>query len=554
MSLRGDSSPEASADMPPQMEMDRTRATHREIELMKSRIESSEHLSSLKVSLVAALAVISERFTSLVARVEKLEKSSSAWAKKEKKAERKKISKADVGGPQVGSFVHVAGMGLKDGEMKTSGMPETIGWSRGQETMQEGTVAAPRSLSLDPVLVQFLCQAGLDPASMSPQAIAEAKEFAEKENLHGVVREAEKRTQRKKKIVARSSSSVSMKGAASPRVRKRSSAAQLNNELQGRILDLESLVREMYMQGEEMKEKMARMEETLAQQTLGQKLNQLPPNQASSQYQSAEQLIDEVDQQLISHQVSAIEDEEEVKQRDPFNIPEEEEFFIARQTFRTPANQSNLRNGTLFGCPLLEQQLEEFQSARGKNIKIPPFVWKSVQKLEQEYLETDGLYRVPGDKNKIQKIRADLDQNEWGTFEDCTDAAVIAGTLKLFLRELPEPLLTFNLHSELVEAAKNMGTHGADVAKSMQVVLGKINCQVVSDTLEVLVMHLGRVAEADNRMDVENLGLLFGQGLLWPNPMAPADRQFFSDTANNCQVATALIRFRKEIFCQDPVV
>ena len=54
----------------------------------------------------------------------------------------------------------------------------------------------------------------------------------------------------------------------------------------------------------------------------------------------------------------------------------------------------------------------QFQLANGKNIKIPPFVWKSVQKLEseQEYLETDGLYRVPGDKNKIQKIRAELNQ------------------------------------------------------------------------------------------------------------------------------------------------
>ena len=103
----------------------------------------------------------------------------------------------------------------------------------------------------------------------------------------------------------------------------------------------------------------------------------------------------------------------------------------------------------------------QFQLANGKNIKIPPFVWKSVQKLEseQEYLETDGLYRVPGDKNKIQKIRAELNQvkidskpkntflqNEWETFESCNDAAVIAGTLKLFLRELPEPLLPYNLH------------------------------------------------------------------------------------------------------------
>ena len=41
--------------------------------------------------------------------------------------------------------------------------------------------------------------------------------------------------------------------------------------------------------------------------------------------------------------------------------------------------------------------------------------------------------------------------------------------------------------------------------------LDKINCPVVYATLEVLVMHLGRVAEAANRMDIDNLGLLFGQ-------------------------------------------
>jgi len=588
MSLRGDLSPEASADMPAaQLEVDRTRATHREIDMMKSRIESSEHLSSLKVSLVAALAVISERFTSLIARVEKMEQSSSA--KKEKKAERKKFTKADIKGPQTDTFVHVAGMGLKDGEMKSTGMPETVGWSR--DPMQEGRCA--QNLSLDPVLVQFLCQAGLDPKTMSPAAIAEAKEFAEKENLHGVVREAEKRTQRKKKMVARSSSSVSMKGAASPRPKRRSSTTQQNKELQARIFELETLVREMYVQGEETRERVARMEEALAH-LLGQKFDQpghldhldhpghldhldhldhpghldhLPAaEQAGSQYQSAEQLIDNDHHQLISRQISAImeqqrshleeEDEEVTQGEDPFNIPDEEEFFIARQTLRTTTNQTNMRNGALFGCSLLEQQLEEYETTSGKNVKIPPFVWKSVEKLEseQEYLETDGLYRVPGDVNKIQKIRAELDQNEWATFDGCADAAVIAGALKLFLRELPQPLLPYNLHRELVEAAKKTGPHGDDVARSMQVVLAKIDSTVVLDTLEVLVMHLGRVAEADNRMDIENLGLLFGQGFLWPDPMAPVDMQFFSDTANNCQVATALIRFRKEIFCQDPVV
>ena len=107
------------------------------------------------------------------------------------------------------------------------------------------------------------------------------------------------------------------------------------------------------------------MEEALAH-LLGQKFDQpghldhldhpghldhLPAaEQAGSQYQSAEQLIDNDHHQLISRQISAImeqqrshleeEDEEVTQGEDPFNIPDEEEFFIARQTFRTTTNQS----------------------------------------------------------------------------------------------------------------------------------------------------------------------------------------------------------------------
>ena len=44
--------------------------------------------------------------------------------------------------------------------------------------------------------------------------------------------------------------------------------------------------------------------------------------------------------------------------------------------------------------------------------------------------------------------------------------------------------------------------------------LDEIKCPVVHATLEVLVMHLGRVAEAANRMDIDNLGLLFGQVMM----------------------------------------
>lgn len=224
-----------------------------------------------------------------------------------------------------------------------------------------------------------------------------------------------------------------------------------------------------------------------------------------------------------------------------------------RPTVEMMVQSGILKNAAVFGCPLGSQQLDEVRTAVGKTIKIPPFVWKTVLKLESkpEYLETDGLYRVPGDAAKIQKIRLEIDQGKWGVFNDCDDCNVLAGSLKLFLRELPEPLLPYNLHSQLVEAAKGKGRHGPDIGRSMEGVLAQIKCSVTLDCLEVLVMHLGRVADAANRMDIDNLGLLFGQVLLWPDPNAPVDMKFLSAAANNCQVADALIRFRAEIFHQE---
>ena len=128
-----------------------------DMELMKSRIESAGNIGTLKVSLVATLAVFNEHFTNIKARLAKLEKTVAANTKEEKrKSDKKKLNKNDIGGrlsvvcppsgPQVGTFVHVAGMGMHEGEMRTI----------------DNTEASTRD-TLDPALTQFLAQAGLDP-------------------------------------------------------------------------------------------------------------------------------------------------------------------------------------------------------------------------------------------------------------------------------------------------------------------------------------------------------------------------------------------------------
>ena len=100
---------------------------------------------------------------------------------------------------------------------------------------------------------------------------------------------------------------------------------------------------------------------------------------------------------------------------------------------------------------------------------------------------------------------------------------MLAGCLKLFLRELPQPLLPHDLHDKLRSAATVQGGQGGeDIATSLQHITEELRL-VERDTLEVVVRHVARVAEVANKMDVDNLALLFGQVLLWPDPSIPVD-------------------------------
>jgi len=219
-------------------------------------------------------------------------------------------------------------------------------------------------------------------------------------------------------------------------------------------------------------------------------------------------------------------------------------FLKKRPTYEEIKASGLIQDNSVFGCRLEYQRI-----IHGKTLQVPEFVWKCVEKLESDptNLATEGIYRVPGDAAKIQKLRIDIDQGKWDSFEDCDDTHVLAGSLKLFLRELPDPLIPYAIHSECVKAAMGLGSYKSDIAQSLDAVLDKLDI-VERDTLEVVVKHLAKVAKAKNKMDIDNLGLLFGQVLLWPDPLAPLDMKLIAEAAKNVQVADALIRYSHKIF------
>ncbi|GJQ85338.1 hypothetical protein Trydic_g14697 [Trypoxylus dichotomus] len=83
--------------------------------------------------------------------------------------------------------------------------------------------------------------------------------------------------------------------------------------------------------------------------------------------------------------------------------------------------------------------------------KIPEFVRKAVELIEMEKnIKSEHIYRLSGNMAIIQKIRLKIDGKNYRVLEEYkNEVDVLTGCLKLFYRELVEPLIPFKTFEEL---------------------------------------------------------------------------------------------------------
>ncbi|XP_029005711.1 rho GTPase-activating protein 10 isoform X2 [Betta splendens] len=147
------------------------------------------------------------------------------------------------------------------------------------------------------------------------------------------------------------------------------------------------------------------------------------------------------------------------------------------------------------------------------------FVKNSISAIETRGINDQGLYRVVGVSSKVQNLLSlmiDEKSNEvdLSSSEDW-DVKTITSALKLYMRSLPEPLMTYGLYKEFISPAK-----GGSPDSRIQAVhclvhkLPERNRQV----LGLLMKHLAKVAahSKQNLMTVANLGVVFGPTLMRP--------------------------------------
>ncbi|XP_067318291.1 rho GTPase-activating protein 17-like isoform X2 [Anolis sagrei] len=160
-----------------------------------------------------------------------------------------------------------------------------------------------------------------------------------------------------------------------------------------------------------------------------------------------------------------------------------------------------------FGTPL-----EEHLKRSGREIALP--IEACVMMLLETGMKEEGLFRIAAGASKLKRLKAALDCSTSHLDEFYSDPHTVAGALKSYLRELPEPLMTYALYEEWTQVANIQ-----DQDKKLQD-LWRICQKLPKQNLanfRYLIKFLAKMAQSSdlNKMTPSNIAIVLGPNLLW---------------------------------------
>ncbi|XP_011807042.1 PREDICTED: rho GTPase-activating protein 18 isoform X1 [Colobus angolensis palliatus] len=204
------------------------------------------------------------------------------------------------------------------------------------------------------------------------------------------------------------------------------------------------------------------------------------------------------------------------------------------------------RDSGLFCVPLtvlLEQDQRKVLGTR-----IPLIFQKLISRIEEGGLETEGLLRIPGAAIRIKNLCQELEAKFYeGTFNwESVKQHDAASLLKLFIRELPQPLLSVE-YLKAFQAVQSLPT------KKQQ--LQALNLLVIllpdanRDTLKALLEFLQRVIDnkEKNKMTVMNVAMVMAPNLFMCHALGlkSSEQREFVMAAGTANTMHLLIKYQK---------
>ncbi|XP_014207373.1 uncharacterized protein LOC106638621 [Copidosoma floridanum] len=183
--------------------------------------------------------------------------------------------------------------------------------------------------------------------------------------------------------------------------------------------------------------------------------------------------------------------------------------FILNRPSRRRLKQSGILRERVFGCDLGEHLLN---SGR----EVPSVLSCCANFIERNGL-VDGIYRLSGVTSNIQRLRHAFDEDRLPVLHAdesiLQDIHSVASLLKMYFRELPNPLCTYQLYSTFVSAVQSPSD--AERLARMRDAVRKLPPPHYR-TLEYLMRHLVRVAARGDEtgMTPRNVAIVWAPNLL----------------------------------------
>ncbi|XP_041466503.1 rho GTPase-activating protein 35-like isoform X10 [Lytechinus variegatus] len=164
---------------------------------------------------------------------------------------------------------------------------------------------------------------------------------------------------------------------------------------------------------------------------------------------------------------------------------------------------------------------------------VPSFIEQCVQKIEEEGITQEGIYRVSGKAADIETIikMFDEDQNADLCSLENLSSNTVASALKQFFKNLPEPIIPYSTQDRMIADYKEVNNEDLFVERLPEYLVGL--SQVKKTVLTYMMKHMKRITQCseENLMTAENLSICW-----WPSMLHPQSKSF-DDLANEALLA-----------------
>uniref|UniRef100_A0A183C8X9 SH2 domain-containing protein n=1 Tax=Globodera pallida TaxID=36090 RepID=A0A183C8X9_GLOPA len=177
-----------------------------------------------------------------------------------------------------------------------------------------------------------------------------------------------------------------------------------------------------------------------------------------------------------------------------------------------------VQNMRMFGVDLASFSLAH-------RVDVPPVVVQCVSEVERRGLAVEGIYRVSGSHDRMDRLRQQFDLNQRQLDPDLKDEDIhdVAGLLKLYLRLLPLQLVPFTTYKSLLDNFLGISDNGERIRMSRSILTTGLS-PFHLPTLGLILKHLRKVSThcSENKMTAENLSMIFSPTIFCTGKGFPA--------------------------------